>query len=122
MDILNLTKENFDKTIEENAIVVIDYWAEWCGPCKAFSPIFASIAEQYSDVLFAKVNTEAQSELAQDFNIRSIPTIMVLRESIVVFSQSGSMPASALNDLIDQTKNLDMEEVRKNIAATSGEK
>ena len=122
MSILNLTKENFDQTIEENAIVVIDYWAQWCGPCKTFAPIFASVAEQHNDVVFAKVNTEEQPELAQDFNIRSIPTIMVLRESIAVFSQSGSMPAAALSDLVDQAKSLNMEEVRKNIAATSGEK
>ena len=121
MSILDLTKKNFDKTIEENAIVVIDYWAEWCGPCKAFEPTLASVAEQHKDVLFAKVNIEEQPELAEDFNIRSIPNIMVLRESIAVFSQSGSMPASALSDLIDQAKSLDMEDVRKNIAATSSE-
>jgi len=121
MSILDLTKKNFDKTIEENAIVVIDYWAEWCGPCKAFEPTFASVAEQHKDVLFAKVNIEEQPELAADFNIRSIPNIMVLRESIAVFSQSGSMPASALSDLIDQAKSLDMEDVRKNIAASSSE-
>jgi len=121
MSIVTLTKENFDKTVSEHNMVVIDFWAEWCGPCKAFAPIFESTAKQHDDVVFAKVNTEEQPELAQDFNIRSIPTIMILRENIAVFSQSGSLPATAFNDLITQAKNLNMDDVRKNIETTTGE-
>jgi thioredoxin 1 len=121
MNTINLTKENFDSIITQNELVVIDFWAEWCAPCKAFEPIYAEVASQYPDILFAKVNTEAQAELAADFNIRSIPTLVILRQKIMVFFESGLLPASAMHDLIKQAKALDMGEVLKELQEASKE-
>nr|VFK22202.1 MAG: thioredoxin [Candidatus Kentron sp. MB]VFK32600.1 MAG: thioredoxin [Candidatus Kentron sp. MB]VFK75993.1 MAG: thioredoxin [Candidatus Kentron sp. MB] len=116
MPTVTLTNENFEQTIENNDIVFLDFWASWCGPCKTFAPIFEAAAEKYPDIVFGKVNTEEQMALAQRFQIRSIPTIMIYREQIPLFMQPGSLPASALEDLIGKVKELDMDDVRKQIA------
>ncbi|MCK5444832.1 MAG: thioredoxin [Rhodospirillaceae bacterium] len=116
MATLNLNSENFDSTIQGNDIVLIDFWAEWCGPCKSFAPVYEAASEQHTDVAFAKVDTEEQQALAGQFGIRSIPTIAVFREQVMVFSQAGALPASALEELIKQVKALDMEDVRAKVA------
>jgi len=113
---VELTQENLNEVIDNNPIVIVDFWAEWCGPCKSFAPTFEAAAEENDDVVFAKVNTEEQQELGGMFQIRSIPTLMVFKEQIVVFSQAGALPASALNDLIANAKELDMNMVREQIA------
>lgn len=114
--VMEITKENFSEVIENNDIVLIDFWASWCGPCKAFAPIFEAAAEANPDITFLKVNTEEQQELAAYFQIRSIPTLMAFREQIIVFSQPGMLPESAIKQLISQVKELDMEKVRQDIA------
>ncbi len=116
-----LNDQNFQETIEENDIVLIDFWAEWCGPCKSFAPTFEKSSEQHADVVHAKVDTEEQQRLAQEFNIRSIPTIMAFRENVLVFSQPGALPASSLEELVTQVKELDMDDVRKQIAEHESE-
>ena len=108
MATIHLTTENFEDTIEKNDIVVIDYYADWCGPCKAFAPIFEKASEQHTDVVFAKVDTEAQTELAAAFDIRSIPTLMVFREKILIFAQPGMLPGDAFEELLGKVKELDM--------------
>jgi len=113
---IELTKENFEETVSSSDIAIIDFWASWCGPCQAFAPTFESVSDEHSDLLFGKVDTEAQQELASHFNIRSIPTLMVIRENIVVFSQPGALPKSALEEVIQKTKALDMQQVREEIA------
>lgn len=115
--VMQVTKENFSEVIENNDIVIVDFWAPWCGPCKSFAPIFEAAAEENPDVTFVKINTEEQQELAGYFQIRSIPTLMAFREQIIVFSQPGVLPQSAVNQLVTQLKELDMDEVRKEIAA-----
>jgi len=115
MAYINLDGENFNDTVANNDIVIIDFWAQWCGPCKSFGPIFEKVAEENSDVTFAKVNTEEQQELAGHFQIRSIPTLMVIKEQVVVFNQAGALSEEGLNDLVKQVKELDMDMVRKEI-------
>jgi thioredoxin 1 len=119
MATVNLTKDTFEETITENDIVVVDFWAEWCGPCKAFGPTYESVSEKHEGIVFAKVDTEAEQELAAYFQIRSIPTLMIFRDTIGIFSQPGALPETALEDLIEQTKGLDMDTVRKEIAEQS---
>ncbi len=116
MAVLELTKDNFESTILENDFILLDFWAPWCGPCRAFAPIFEAASEKYPDIVFAKVNTEVEQELAANFQIRSIPTLMIFREKVIIFSQPGSLPASALEDLIGKARELDMAEVHKEIA------
>lgn len=116
MSYITLTEENFNETVENNDIVIIDFWAEWCGPCKAFGPVFEKIAEKHTDIAFGKVNTEEQQGLAGHFQIRSIPTLMILKEKVVVFNQAGALPEEALEDVIKQVKELDMDMVRAEIA------
>lgn len=116
MATVDLTKESFQETITGNDIVLIDFWAEWCGPCKSFAPIYDKVSESHPDIVFAKVDTEAQQELAQSFQIRSIPTLMIFREQIVIFSQAGMLPESALEELIGKAKELDMDKVRQEVA------
>ena len=108
--IIEATKENFSQVIENNDFVLVDFWAPWCGPCRSFAPIFEAASEANQDVTFVKVNTEDQQELAGAFQIRSIPTLMAFRERIIVFSQPGMLPESALNELISGVKALDMEQ------------
>jgi len=118
---INITESTFVDTVKKEGIVLIDWWAAWCGPCRAFAPIFETTAELNPDIVFAKVDTEAEPALAQAFRIRSIPTLMAFREGILLFSQPGMLPATALADLIRQLRALDMDEVRKQIAAEQEE-
>lgn len=113
---VELTTENFDSTIMGNDIVVVDFWADWCGPCKMFAPTFEAASEKNPEILFGKVDTEAQQSLAAAAGIQSIPTLMIFRDSILLFSQPGALPPAALEDLISQVKGLDMTEVHAEIA------
>jgi thioredoxin 1 len=121
MSTLELTKDNFNEVVEKNGFVLVDFWAEWCGPCRQFGPVYEKAAEGNPDLVFAKVDTEAQQELAAAFEIRSIPTLMIIRDRTVVFSQPGALPAPALEDLIKQARALDMDEVRRETGQTSAE-
>lgn len=114
---VELTKENFDQTVSENSFVLIDFWAGWCRPCLQFAPVYEKAAEANPDLVFAKVDTEAQQELAAAFQISSIPTLMIVRDQVAIFAQPGALPEAALTDLIGQARALDMDEVRAKIAA-----
>ncbi len=116
MAAIELTKENFQGTINDNAIVLIDFWAAWCGPCKSFGPIFEAAAEEHTDLVFSKVNTEQEMELAAQFQVRSIPMLAIFKEQVLVYAQPGALPASALTQLIEQVRALDMDKVRADIA------
>ena len=115
MATVTLTKDTFESTILENDTVIVDFWAEWCGPCKMFAPTFETVSSEHPDIVFAKVDTEDQRELASHFNIRSIPTLMIFRDQIGIFSQPGALPEQALTGLIDQAMELDMDDVRRQI-------
>ena len=116
MATIEITKDNFEETILNNDMVIVDFWAPWCGPCKSFAPTYEAISEKFPGIAFAKVNTEVEQELAGYFQIRSIPTLMVFREKVILFSQPGAMPGSGLEDLIAQVQAVDMAQVHKEIA------
>lgn len=115
MATIALTKDNFNETVTSNGTVIIDFWASWCGPCKSFAPTFDTASENHSDIVFAKVDTEEQQELAHACNIRSIPTLMIFREKVLLYSQAGALSPSQLEDIIDKTRELDMDQVRADI-------
>ncbi|MBL0124897.1 MAG: thioredoxin [Betaproteobacteria bacterium] len=117
MATIELTKDNFNATIENNDVVIVDFWAPWCGPCRMFAPTFEAVSEQYPNVVFAKLNTEDQQELAASFNIRSIPTLMVFRENVIIFSQAGMLPKAGFEQVVQKSLELDMAVVHAEIAA-----
>ncbi|VAW62496.1 Thioredoxin [hydrothermal vent metagenome] len=121
MATIELNEEVLEKTVVENDIVIIDFWAPWCGPCKSFGPIYEDVSEKHPDIVFGKVNTEAEQSIAAHFQIRSIPTLMIFREQIVLYSEAGMLPASGLEEIITQVKKLDMEKVRADIDAAQAE-
>jgi thioredoxin 1 len=121
MAVVELTKENFEQVITGNDTVIVDYWAPWCGPCRGFAPVFEKVSEMHPDVVFAKVNTDEEQEIAAHFNIRSIPTLMVFREQIIVFSQPGALPQGAFEQVVSRAKAIDMDDVRKQIDAQQAE-
>jgi len=122
MATVNLTNETFSDTVNDNDIVIIDFWAEWCGPCKNFAPIYEEVSEKHEDIVFAKVNTEEEQELGASFQIRSIPTLMIFREKIILYSQPGMMAGPQLDELIDKVKQLDMDKVRAEITEQEKQK
>ena len=117
----DLTQDNFQKTLDESDILFIDFWADWCGPCKQFAPVYTAASEQHPEITFGKVDTEAQQELAAAANISSIPTIMAFRESVLVFAQPGALNAEQLDEVIGAVKDLDMQEVHKQVAEQGDE-
>ena len=117
--ILELTEENFAQSINDRAFAVVDFWAPWCAPCRAFAPVFAAASARHPDVLFAKVNTEEAQAIGAHFNIRSIPTLMIFRDNVIVFAEAGALPASALDQVLDAARALDMDKVRGEIEAQS---
>jgi len=114
---VELTKDNFNETLQAGGLVLVDFWAAWCGPCRSFAPVFERVSERHPDAVFGKVDTEAQQELAAAFQISSIPTLMVIRDQVVLYAQPGALPESALEDLIGQAEGLDMAAVRQELAA-----
>ena len=116
MAVVELTKENFEQTVTGNGFVIVDFWAPWCGPCRSFAPTYEKVSGEHSEIVFAKVNTEEEQELAAHFQIRSIPTLMIFRDQIIIFSQPGALPESAFKQLIGKAGELDMDDVRKQIA------
>ncbi|GMQ96886.1 MAG: thioredoxin [Gammaproteobacteria bacterium] len=116
MATIELTEKNFEETITGNDMVIIDFWASWCGPCKSFAPTYEAASEQHNDIIFAKVNTEEQQKIAAHFSIRSIPTLMIFREQVGIFAQPGALPPAALEDVIEKAKALDMAKVHEEVA------
>lgn len=116
MAVIELSKDSFEQTVTENDFVIVDFWAPWCAPCRSFAPVFERVSSQFDNVVFAKVNTEVEQEIAMHFQIRSIPTLMIFREKVIIFSQPGALPESAFKQLIERAGELDMDEVRAQLA------
>ncbi|HDK38425.1 MAG TPA: thioredoxin [Thiolapillus brandeum] len=116
MAVLELNKDNFEDTINNNSFVIIDFWAPWCGPCKSFAPTYEKVSEDFPDVVFSKINTEDEQEIAAHFQIRSIPTLMIFRDQIIIYSEAGALPEGSFRQLVEQASTLDMDDVRKQIA------
>ncbi|RKZ97960.1 MAG: thioredoxin [Gammaproteobacteria bacterium] len=121
MSTVDVTADNFNEIITDNDFVIVDFWAPWCGPCKGFAPVYEELSEKYPDLVFAKINTEDEQQLAGEFQIRSIPTLMIFREQIILFSQPGALQGSQLEQVIEQAQGLDMEEVKKDIEKQQAE-
>jgi thioredoxin 1 len=122
MAAIEISMQNFKDTIDKDGIVVLDWWASWCGPCRAFAPTFEKASEENPDIVFGKINTETEEQLAGVFEIRSIPTLMVFRDRVLLYSEAGALPAPALGELLGQVRKLDMEEVRREIAEAEAKK
>ena len=116
MATVTLTQDNFEQVVTDSKFVIIDFWAPWCGPCRGFAPVFESASEKHPDIVFAKLNTDEEQELGATFNIRSIPTLMIFREKVIVFSQPGALPGKQFEELIGKARELDMAQVHKEIA------
>jgi thioredoxin 1 len=117
MAVVELNKENFEETIKDNDFVVVDFWAPWCGPCRSFAPVYDKVSEDHEEIVFAKINTEDEQEIAAHFQIRSIPTLMIFREQIIVFAQPGALPEGSFRQLLEKAGELDMAEVRSQVEA-----
>jgi thioredoxin 1 len=116
MAVVELTKDNFEEVVTNNGFVIVDFWAPWCGPCRSFAPTYEKVSEDHADIVFAKVNTEDEQEIAGHFQIRSIPTLMIFRDKIIIYSEAGALPESAFRELVTKAGELDMDEVRKQVA------
>lgn len=121
MAVVELTKDNFEEVVTNNEFVIVDFWAPWCGPCRSFAPTYEKVSEDHSDVVFAKVNTEEEQDIAGHFQIRSIPTLMIFRDKIIIFSEAGALPESGFRELVGKAGELDMDEVRRQVAEQSAE-
>ena len=115
MAVVELTKDNFEEVVTKNEFVIVDFWAPWCGPCRSFAPTYEKVSDEHADVVFAKVNTEDEQDIAGHFQIRSIPTLMIFREKIIIFSEAGALPESAFRELVKKAGELDMAEVRRQV-------
>jgi thioredoxin 1 len=122
MAVVELNKDNFEQTIKDNAFVVVDFWAPWCGPCRNFAPVYDKVSADHDDIVFGKINTEIEQEIAGHFQIRSIPTLMIFRDQVIIFAQPGAMPESSFRQLLGKAQELDMDEVRAQIAAQNAGK